>query len=141
MPTWSDDVILRTVIGQYLTSQGIPGRGTITFTPTTTVYDTDDAVAVSSPITVTLDATGSFSVDLPTTDNVLLTPTGWAYEVSIRINGVKSVNVRIYLPLGDGTDVDLFSQIGRLVPTTTSGKAPSLGVSARGPIEIGRAHV
>ena len=134
-------MILRTVIGQYLTSQGIPGRGTISFFKQKTAYDTDDAVAVSSPITVTLDATGSFSVDLPTTDNVLLTPTGWAYEVSIRINGVKSVNVRIYLPLGDGTDVDLFSQIGRLVPTTTSGKAPSLGVSARGPIEIGRAHV
>ena len=78
MPTWSEDVILRTVKGKYLTSQGIPGRGTVTFTPTTTVYDADDAVALDSPITVTLDATGSFSIDLPTTDNPLLTPPGWA---------------------------------------------------------------
>ena len=134
MPIWSDDVILRTVVGQYLTARGVAGAGTITFTPTTTVYDTDSAAVLTSPTTVSLNATGSFSVDLPTTDNPLLSPRGWAYEISIRINGVKPKTIRIFLPAGDGSSVDLFSEIGSL-PVSSSGAVTSAsGSGSRGPI-------
>jgi hypothetical protein len=135
VPTWSEDVVTRTVIGTYITSRGIAGVGTISFTPTATVYDPDDSVVLSGATVVTLDGTGSFSVELPTTDNPLVTPSGWAYEVAVRINGVKSVNVRVFLPLGDGSDIDLFTQIARLVPSTTASYVSSASsTTARGPI-------
>ena len=78
MPGWSEDVVTRRVVGTFLTNSNVAGSGTISFYPTTTVYDPDDSVVISSPITYTLDATGSFTAELPTTDNPLLTPTGWA---------------------------------------------------------------
>ena len=102
MPSWSEDVVTRTVIGTYISSRGVAGTGTISFTPTSTIYDPDNSVVLSGATTVSLDGTGSFSLELPTTDNPLVTPSGWAYEVAIRINGVKSVNVRVTLPLGNG---------------------------------------
>ena len=134
MPSWSEDVVTRTVIGTYLSSRGIAGVGTISFTPTSTIYDPDNSVVLSGATTVSLDGTGSFSLELPTTDNPLVTPSGWAYEVAIRINGVKSVNVRVFLPIGNGSDIDLFTQIARLVPTTTSYNVSSSSTTARGPI-------
>jgi hypothetical protein len=135
VPNWSEDVVTRTVIGTYITSRGIAGIGTITFTPTATVYDPDDSVVLSGPTVATLSGTGSFSLELPTTDNPLVTPSGWAYEVAVRINGVKSVNVRVFLPLGDGSDIDLFTQIARLVPSTTASYVSSASTTtARGPI-------
>ena len=135
MPSWSEDVVTRTVIGTYITSRGIAGVGTISFTPTSTIYDPDNSVVLSGATTVSLDGTGSFSLELPTTDNALVTPSGWAYEVAIRINGVKPVNVRVFLPIGNGSDIDLFTQIARLVPTSTSyNVSSSSSTTARGPI-------
>ena len=134
MPSWSQDVVTRTVIGTYISSRGIAGVGTISFTPTSTIYDPDNSVVLSGATTVSLSGTGSFSLELPTTDNPLVTPLGWAYEVAIRINGVKSVNVRVFLPLGNGSDIDLFTQIARLVPTTTGYTVSSATTTARGPI-------
>jgi hypothetical protein len=135
VPSWSEDVVTRTVIGTYISSRGIAGVGTISFTPTSTVTDTDNAVVLSGATTVSLDGTGSFSLELPTTDNPLVSPAGWAYEVAIRINGVKSVNVRVFLPIGNGSDIDLFTQIARLVPTSTGYNVSSATTTtARGPI-------
>lgn len=105
--TWPNDVITRTVTGTYYNSLGDPAKGRVTFTPTARIVDENDAVIVEDALTAPLDANGSFSIELPTTDNPLLYPSGWAYEVSIRIYGVKPQKFYVYIPYGDGSSVDL----------------------------------
>ena len=133
-----NDVVTRTVIGTYLSALGSPANGRVTFTPTTRVVDANDAVIVEGTLTAPLDATGSFEIDLPTTDNPLLAPTGWAYEVSVRIHGVKPQKFYITLPYGNGTPVDIDGEISlnnsSLVSNgTTSGQSVQGPIGPRGP--------
>lgn len=106
---WPNDVVTRIVTGTYLTSQGNAAVGRVTFTPTTSVHDTNDALVVEDTITVVLNANGGFSLALPTTDNPLLSPTGWAYEVNVRLHGVKPKKFNVTLPAGDGTPVSIIN--------------------------------
>lgn len=115
--TWPNDVITREVTGTYLTAAGLPAKGRVTFTPTTRVVDTNDAVVIEDTITAALDIDGSFSIELPTTDNGLLQPLGWAYEVNVRLYGVKPQKFFGLLPYGDGSPVDLLTDVS----LTTSG--------------------
>jgi hypothetical protein len=109
--TWPNDVVTRTVTGAYLSGLGVPAKGRVTFTPTTTVHDTNDAVIVEDTITAILDTDGEFSLDLPTTDNPLLSPSGWAYEVNVRLHGVKPKKFNVTLPVGDGTPVSIVNNL------------------------------
>jgi hypothetical protein len=105
--TWPNDVVTRTVTGTFLTSLGAAAKGRVTFTPTSRIVDEEDAVIIEDTQSVVLNAQGAFSIELPTTDNVLLYPSGWAYKVSIRIYGVKPQQFHVFLPVGDGSSVDL----------------------------------
>ena len=107
--TWPNDVVTRTVTATYLTGAGSPAKGRVTFTPTARVLDDQDAVVIEDTITATLDINGSFSIALPTTDNLLLSPQGWAYQVSVRLYGVKPNRFFAVLPYGDGSSVELQS--------------------------------
>jgi hypothetical protein len=109
--TWPNDVVTRTVTGAYLSGLGTPAKGRVTFTPTTGVHDTNDALVIEDTITVVLDANGEFSLDLPTTDNLLLSPSGWAYEVNVRLYGVKPKKFNITLPAGNGTPVSIINNL------------------------------
>lgn len=104
---YSDDVVTRRVYGKFLRANGLPASGTVTITPSTKLEDSDDAVIFSGPIVSQLDGTGSFSVQLPTTDNRRIQPVGWHYTARIRIYGTKAYNFDFYLPLGDESDVDI----------------------------------
>lgn len=129
---WPSDVVTRTVVGTYLNGFGDAARGRITFTPTTTVVDENDAVIIDDTLTATLDTSGSFSIELPTTDNKRLSPDNWAYEVSVRIYGVSPKKFHIFLPYGDGTDVDIINTMGRV--TTGVPDYTVQSTSARGPV-------
>jgi hypothetical protein len=125
--TWPNDVLTRTVTGTYLTALGQAAKGRVTFTPSTRVVDEEDAVVIEDPITAPLDANGSFEVELPATDNKLLSPQEWAYSVNVRLHGVKPQKFYAKLPYGDGSNVDLISDISlagvstlRSFPTGTS---------------------
>lgn len=126
---WPNDVLTRTVFGTYLAGSGEPAKGRVTFTPTTRVVDEDDAVIVESTLTAPLDINGSFEIDLPVTDNALLRPDGWAYKVSIRLYGVKPQSFYALLPYGDGSDVDIRSEIS----SGTEGTTASNPVVVQGP--------
>lgn len=128
---WPNDVVTRTVFGTYLTGAGDPAKGRITFTPTSRVVDAEDAVVIEDTLTAVLDATGSFEIELPTTDNDLLSPKGWAYDVSVRLYGVKPQRFFALLPYGDGSDVDIRTNIS-LTSTNVSNVSSSTGV--QGPI-------
>lgn len=117
---WPNDVITRTVFGSYLTGLGEPAKGRITFTPTTTVVDENDAVIIERTLTVPLNIDGSFEIDLPVTDNALLKPEGWAYKVNVRLYGVKPQSFFALLPYGDGSDVDIRSGLSSGAEVTTA---------------------
>ena len=129
--SWSNDVVTRVVTGTYLTGRGVPARGRITFTPTATVVDLNDAVLIPGAVVATLDARGRFSVTLPTTDNPNLSPDGWAYEINVRLYGVKPQKFFIFLPYGDGSDVDLSTELSSATAVADSTALPPM---PRGPI-------
>lgn len=135
--TWPSDVLTRTVYGTYLNGAGDPAKGRITFTPTTTVVDENDIVIVADTLTAPLDTNGAFTIELPTTDNPLLKPKNWAYEVSVRVYGVSPKKFYIFLQYGDGQDVDIINQISTAtagVPDYTVQSSISRGpVGPRGP--------
>ena len=136
---WSNDVLTRVVTGTYKTPTGAPAKGRVTFRPATQVFDKNDAIVIQSPIVATLDSTGSFSIELPTTDNPLLKPSKWAYEVSVRLFGVKPRKFYAEVPYSDGQPVDFLNtastatiQTGTtaFTPQTTTVQGP---IGPRGP--------
>ena len=62
---YPNDVSVRTVFGQYLKSTGSAASGTVVFTPSHLIEDANDATILSTPISVTLNASGQFTVSLP----------------------------------------------------------------------------
>lgn len=119
---WSSDISTRTVTGAYKSASGSPARGRVTFRPTTRVVDEHDSTIVEEAIVATLDLNGQFSIELPTTDNRRLRPTDWAYEVTIRLYGVKPQKYVVKIPYGDGSAVSLNS----LSQTTNPAYSPVL---------------
>ena len=77
--SFPNDINTRRVYGRYLTAKGVPARGRVTFTPTATVVDENDAVIIQGITSVALNANGEFSIILPTTDNANLSPLDLAY--------------------------------------------------------------
>lgn len=135
---WPNDVITRTITGVYLTASGEPAKGRVTFTPTSRIVDENDAVVVEDTLTATLDINGEFEIELPTTDNLLLSPAGWAYKVSVRLYGVRPHNFYAFLPYGNGSPVNILTDIsldGTLSDIIATGSTlPSTGsIGPRGP--------
>lgn len=135
---WPNDVITRTITGVYLTASGEPARGRVTFTPTSRVIDENDAIVIEDTLTAALDINGEFEIELPTTDNLLLSPAGWAYKVSVRLYGVRPHNFYAFLPYGDGSSVNILTDIsldGTLSDVIATGSTlPSTGsIGPRGP--------
>lgn len=135
---WPNDVITRTITGVYLTAAGEPAKGRVTFTPTSRIVDANDAVVIEDTLTAVLDINGEFEVELPTTDNLLLSPSGWAYRVSVRLYGVRSHNFYAFLPNGNGSPVNILTDIsldGSLSDIVGTGSTlPGTGlIGPRGP--------
>lgn len=92
--------------------------GTVTFTPSVTqlIHATSNLIILSQPITVTLDANGSFSTKLIATDDTDLNPTGWTYTVSFVLPGTP-VSVRPFsITVPGGSTQDLAD----ITPVSTS---------------------
>ena len=127
---YSSDVVVRTVFGQFL-SAGSAASGSVTFTASSTVQDEQSAVVLSAPVLLTFDSTGSFTVDLPTTDNRRLSPFGWYYTARVRISGGKSYSFDFYLPTGNLSDVDITS-IDQVAQRAATGQTTKGYVGPRG---------
>jgi len=86
------------VLGTFLTPEGAPSTGTITFTPSRWLTNSGADVAIpNSSVTKTLGTAGDFSVTLPVTDDLDLQPANWFYTVSEVVDGV-SQSYAILLP-------------------------------------------
>lgn len=129
---WPEDILSRTVTGSYKNASGDPAQGRVTFTPTATIKDDSNAIIISETIAADLDNAGSFSIELPVTDNPILYPKGWGYLVSVRLYGVKPTKFYALIPYGDGSPIDIIDVTG----TTLTGLQDSTVQSAvlRGPI-------
>ena len=129
---WPSDVLTRAITATYVTATGAAAKGRVTFTPTARVVDERDSVIIEDTITATLDANGSISLSLPTTDNTLLKPENWAYEVNVRLYGVKPLKFFILLPYGDGSAVDLINSVSTI--STTISDSTIQSSTLRGPV-------
>lgn len=73
-----------TLTGTFLDGEGLPRAGRIIFrSPIHTMRGADDTFVVPRILAETLDATGSFSLAVPATDDPDWTPVGWTYKVSV----------------------------------------------------------
>ena len=114
---WSSDVLTRTVTGNHISANGNPAQGKIYFRPTSRILDQDDAIILNTAsISAVLDVNGAFSLELPVTDNPLLKPKDWAYEVIVRIYGTKETKLFLQLPYGDGSPVKWHWHSQRSIP-------------------------
>lgn len=75
---------VRTVTGRFLRGDGTPLSGVVDFAPTGRVIDAD-GIVLADPIRVPLEADGTFSVSLLTTDTGV--PEGWLWKVREDVPG------------------------------------------------------
>ena len=116
------------VIGTFLTPEGNPSTGTITFTPSRWLTNSGANVALpNSGVTKTLGTAGNFTVTLPVTDDSDLQPANWYYTVSEVVDGV-SQSYAMLLPgtAGSGGTVYLadLAPAGELGPEYASLRGP-----------------
>ncbi|MDQ3577547.1 MAG: hypothetical protein M3443_08080 [Actinomycetota bacterium] len=112
-----------TVTGAYVYTDGSPGVGTVSFTPTGGVWLRDataPVTVVAKKVEVTLSGTGTFSIALPATDDTDVAPTGTTYDV-VETVGAVTRTYSISLPMAD-TTVD----IAELAPVAPSGSVSQL---------------
>ena len=85
------------VLGTFLTPEGNPSTGTVSFTPSSWLLNSGANIAIpNSSVTKTLGTAGNFSATLPITDDPDLSPGGWVYSVSEVVDGVsQSYNIAI----------------------------------------------
>lgn len=89
-----------TITGTMKKPGGTPLRGTLSFVPNVDrVTDAAGNVVLAGTTTVKLDSTGSFSVSLPATDDVRLTPSGFQYHCY----GPGDLDFTFSLPASPGT--------------------------------------
>lgn len=107
------DVKTTTVVETYLDAKGSPVKGVATFTPDFSAVGATVAVA-PTPVRVTLDSTGSFSVTLAASVNTGLDP-DIPYEVTLQLAGGKYSTRTFQIPFS-ATPIHLES----LVPISPS---------------------
>lgn len=85
------------VLGTFLTPEGTPSTGTVSFTPSSWLLNSGANIAIpNSTVTKSLGTAGNFTVTLPITDDADLSPSGWIYTVSEVVDGVsQSYNIAI----------------------------------------------
>jgi hypothetical protein len=125
-----------TVLGTFLTPEGNPSTGTITFTPSRWLTNSGADVAIpNSAVTKTLGTAGDFSVLLPVTDDGDLTPANWYYTVTEVVDGVSqsydillpgsaATNGTVYLP-----DVAPAAELGPEFASTQGPAGPAATIT------------
>lgn len=103
-----------TVVGTFLDTEGLPLVGRVFFTPyvQAAILDTsNNTTIIPNPTVVTLDGTGSFSVDLVATDDPDLNPTGWTYGVRVK-SKEGTTGFAIHVP------ADVTTNLNTVIPVT-----------------------
>lgn len=130
-----------TVTGKFVDASGNPLAGYVIFKPSITAADaTDNTIVPMTPVKVTLDGTGSFSVDLAATDDVTWTDPGWTYNVKVHIdvNGWTDYSFNMEVPAASsGGTLDLADVLAVDLPGTPSQYLQKSGGTMTGDIVLG----
>ncbi|MGW8876395.1 collagen-like triple helix repeat-containing protein [Streptomyces mirabilis] len=95
------------VTGRFLFPDGRPLSGQVVFrSPNLITFGAYDVI-LGGPVTVPLDATGAFEVELPATDAPGMNPSGWSYSVAEQLAGVSMNRVYQVLLPAEAPEVDL----------------------------------
>jgi hypothetical protein len=124
-----------TLTGTYLTATGVPCSGTVTFNLDSVIADATGSVILYPSATVaTLDANGSFSIELAATNDTHLYPEPFTYRVTERLTGAQPRVYSISLPSSLAPTVDLstltptqpITPVGvTITGTPTTGQVPT----------------
>lgn len=108
------------VWGKFVYLDGTPASGSIKFTGkgTAAVSAAYDTIILPATITVALDATGSFEVNLPATDDPDITPNGWTYTVEEKFNGGGGRRYDIDVPIAAELTGINISDVSPAVPAS-----------------------
>ncbi|MEU8680798.1 phage tail protein [Streptomyces sp. NPDC048611] len=99
-----------TVRGRFLSPDGRPLSGSVTFRAPAQITFPDADVILGGPVVAQLDAQGQISATLPATDAPSMDPSGWSYTVAEQLAGIptgRSYNVLLPAeqPLVDLADI------------------------------------
>jgi hypothetical protein len=98
------------VTGRYIDASGAAVRGSVTFTLDTPLLNAGASTyIIETEYTVTLDATGSFAVDLPATNDVDVTPTGWTWTLTPNFDGADPLTFALPTNLGPTVDITVLA--------------------------------
>jgi len=111
----------RRVVGSWKVSRpnGVraPGRGTVTFTPSTVLLDSiSKEIVVQDPIVATLSDQGEIDIQLQVTDEANLKPLDWFWDVDERVTGRPARRYKLEL-LGSLDAYDLSAVTSPAVAT------------------------
>lgn len=106
-----------TVTGRYLTPEGEPLTGQVVWRAPAMITFPDQDVILGGPVTVPLDATGRFEVELPATDASGMIPDGWSYAVAEQFAGVPQTRTYQILLPAEAPRVDI-ADLAPTDPTT-----------------------
>jgi len=95
------------VTGRFLFPDGRPLSGQVVFRAPNLLTFAEYDVILGGPVTVPLDATGAFEVELPATDAPGMNPSDWSYSVAEQLAGVAVNRVYQVLLPGEAPEVDL----------------------------------
>ncbi|AJC60131.1 collagen-like protein [Streptomyces sp. 769] len=117
-----------TVTARYLSPDGRPLSGTVTFrAPAQLTFPAADVI-LGGPVVASLDAQGQISATLPATDAPGMIPDGWSYTVTESLSGIPAGrSYQILLP-AESPEVDL-ADIAPTDPTKPN-YVPVRGASA-----------
>lgn len=116
-PDWPTNYLASHLTGRYIDLNGDPMVGSIKLDPTVdNISDVVQAVTIvaAKPIFVLLDATGSFDIFIPATDDTDTNPVSWTYTVTELWNSGVGRTFSISAPMNVTQD------ISAVVPVTTS---------------------
>lgn len=93
-----------TVVGTYVDLSGNPVRGSISFTPQTILKETSaNVIIIPVIIQKTFDATGSFSITVPVTDDPDVTPEPFVYNLEENFTGGRSFSIALPISVAGTT--------------------------------------
>lgn len=92
---------------------GTPLSGSVTFSPNVPMVNfPNENTLMAGTESVTLDANGEFTIDLPCTNTPGQNPSGWAYTVTEKLIGPKTRTYSIFLPA-----TQLVLELSDIIPT------------------------
>lgn len=118
LPSNYDTVPVR---GKYVYLDGTSAQGSIRFAgKVAAISDVGDTIILPNTIVAPLDANGSFTVNLPATDDPDIQPNGWTYTVTETLTGGGGRTYDIDVPLSAKTaGIDLSDVAPRPASTGT----------------------